>query len=399
MPAYSYIESNGLILPDTADLKDAVEAEFREAFGDDLILLPESPEGVLVAVETEARDAVLRNNAELANQINPEAAGGVFLDALCAFTGLARRPAESSLVKAQLAGVPETIIPEGSRAATTAGDVFVLRQNLALGGDGQGEAWFYSEAADAIPAPAGSLTRIIDQALGWEGIDNAEPAGLGRPVESDEQLRKRRRDTLFLQGVALPGAIVSGVLDVPGVRSVVFRENVFDEEQIIDGATIPAHSIYVIVDGGTDEDVAQAIFQKKSLGCGLKGETEAQVKCPESGQSYSIRFDRPTLVEIRARATVRVMGSAALDYTTIVRQAVMDYALDKLPGLRGLATGAAVSPFEMAMAVGLVEPAIFVIKMEVGPAGAADLSTDTMTLAIREKALITPERISVVVNG
>jgi hypothetical protein len=401
---YRYITESGVIMPDTADLKAEVEAEYRAALGRDLALDPESPQGRLIAVETEARDAVVRNNAELAGQINPTRAGGVFLDAIAALTALARRSPEPSTVVASLSGVPETIIPAGSRVATEAGDVFRSRAATALDNNGAGTLMFFSETYDAVPAPAGSLTRILDHVLGWEGVTNAEPAVLGQPAESDAVFRKRREDTLFLQGVALPGAVMSGVLDVPGVRSMAFRENYTAVEQVVDGVTMPPHSIYAVVDGGTDEDVAAVLFRKKSLGCGYAWRAAAEttgvevaVRCPESGQAYAVRFDRPEPVPLRAIVTAGVMGASTGDYADIIRRAVVDYADDKLEGLRGFRVGISASPFEMAVAVGMADPAIFVVNVLIGPLTAADseLAPVNIPMQVWQKAVITSASINV----
>ena len=176
------------------------------------------------------------------------------------------------------------------------------------------------------------------------------------------------------------------------------RENYTHEEQEIDGALIPPHTIYAVVDGGTDKDVAQMLFEKKSLGCGWKGDIEVDVTCPESGQKYLVRFDRPKVVQIRAKVTARVLGSSNVDYQSVVRQAIMDYAEDKLEGLRGFLVGAAVSPFDMSVAIGMANQSIFVISLDVGFLETAinDLKSETTPLDFWQKAEITPGSIDVV---
>lgn len=87
MANYGYVTSTGVIVPDTSTTLDQVRSEYRAAFGDDLDTSAETPQGVLITAETESRDAVARNNADLANQINPNLAGGVFLDAIWQLTG------------------------------------------------------------------------------------------------------------------------------------------------------------------------------------------------------------------------------------------------------------------------------------------------------------------------
>src|SRR5262249_30052068 len=116
MANYQYLNETGTIVPDTSDLLNGVGNEFKGAFGADLSVTSDTPQGVLIAAETEARDAVVRNNAALANQINPNIAGGVFLDAIAALTGLTRDSAKRSSVLCDLTGVAGTIIPAGSQA-------------------------------------------------------------------------------------------------------------------------------------------------------------------------------------------------------------------------------------------------------------------------------------------
>jgi hypothetical protein len=127
MPAYSYLTTTGTIIPDTADLKAEVQAEFRAALGSDLSIEDETPQGVLIVGEVQSRSAAAANNAALANQINPDVSGGVFLDALSALSGLQRAAATVTVVSGvELTGVPGTVIPTGTRARTSAGDVFAL---------------------------------------------------------------------------------------------------------------------------------------------------------------------------------------------------------------------------------------------------------------------------------
>ena len=81
MADYIYIVQSGVILPDTAVVLGQVQAEYKLVFSANLNVAPTTPQGMLINLETLGRVAVLANNAQLANQINPNEAGGVFLDA------------------------------------------------------------------------------------------------------------------------------------------------------------------------------------------------------------------------------------------------------------------------------------------------------------------------------
>lgn len=397
MADYNYVVETGVIVPDTATLQDEVNAEFREAFGADLVLTPDTPQGVLATMETLARDGVVRNNAALANQINPDLAGGVFLDALWALTGGSRVRATRSLVTGVAGtGQPGTIIPAGSLASVgPGGPLFETTGAVQLTVAGTATATFQAVEAGPVAAPAGDLNTIASGVLGWETVSNPDPAALGKAEESDAAARRRRRATLALQTVALPEAIVSGVFDVDGVRSVLFRENVTDADIIIDGVTIGPHSIYVAVEGGTDLDVATELLHRKSLGAGWNGNTTVDVTEPVSGTEYEVKFQRPDVIQIFAKVTVK-QGTEIADPATLVRNAITAYASGEVEGEEGFVIGGDVTPWELAGAVNIGAPGLFVLGVEIG-LDAITLSTANIPINIDQVPQIFDGNIAVVV--
>lgn len=372
MADFRYINSLGVIVPDTSTLLADVEAEWREALGEDLDTSPTEPQGVLIAAEVAARDAVVRNNAELANQINPDLAGGVFLDSIWSLTRGSRRPATRSLIQgAILGGQPNTFIPAGSLASVDgAGDQFATTAAVIIGPGGTVSADLRAVEFGPVPAPIGTLTAINSAVLGWETITNPQAAALGRLVESDIAARKRRRLTLALQGVALPEAITSRLYAIDGVRSLAFRENIESTTEVIDGVTMIPHSIFVCIQGGTDAEIAQALLETKSLGAGWNGTTTVSIVEPFSGQVYAVQFQRPALVNVFVRVTARFNG---VDAQTIIPSALQVYANGELEGEDGFVVGGDVTTFELSGAINQVEPRIFVTNVE--------LSTDGITYA------------------
>lgn len=365
MADYGFVVETGVIVPDTADLRAQVEAEWREAFGADIVLTANTPQGVLVTMLTLARDATARNNAALANQINPDIAGGVFLDAIWRLTGGQRVKATNSLVTGVLlTGVAGTIIPAGVLLAVGSADGprFASLGAVQLAVDGTASVDFQAVDTGPIAAPAGDLEFIVSGVLGWETATNPTPAVLGLPRESDVAGRRRRRDTLALQSVSMAEATLSAVFDLPGVRSAVYRENFTGATVIIDGVSLVEHSIYVAVSGGTDADIAAALLRSKSGGCDWNGDTTVNVLDPESGQTYPVKFQRPEEKQVYVRVTVR-QGSETGDPVTLARSAVLAYVNGELDGEQGLVIGADVSPWEIAGAVNRGAPGLFVTSV------------------------------------
>ena len=226
MADYQYLTSTGTVIPDTADILTTVQTEYKDALGQDLVVTPDTPQGVLITTETAARVEVVDNNAAVANQINPNIAGGVFLDAIMALTGQQRQAQTFTVVPdVTLAGVAATSIPAGSQAKTTAGDVFASVSTVVLDGSGNATVDFQAIAAGPVQCEDNTLNTIVSNVLGWETVNNSSPGVLGSNTQSDQAARAYRNNTLAFQGVALPVAQTSAVYAVPNVQSLSFLEN------------------------------------------------------------------------------------------------------------------------------------------------------------------------------
>jgi len=400
MAAYEFINESGLIVPDTSELKTEVQDEYLATFGDDLDLDDETPEGILIDAETTSRIGIATNNAQLANQINPNIAGGIFLDAVWALTGGKRAGASSSIftVPPDLTGEPNTVIPIGSIATNTNGDEFESIAELTLDGAGLGSVGFQSVETGAIACPINDLTNITSNVLGWETITNSVSATLGTETQSDISARSERNDTLALQGAGLTEAMFSNIRAVAGVSSLSFRENITNATAIIDGVTLVAHSIWACVDGGTNADVANAIVESKSSGSNWNNGNSANpvsevVIDPISGQSYTVLFDRPDLIPVLYSVTIA--ATSVSNAVQIVKDAILSYANGELDGEEGLVNGADVSPFEAAGAVNVVEPRITVLNVLVTKAAAINFLPATIPIDLFERATINAAGISV----
>lgn len=365
MATYNFVEATGLIVPDVSDLLDTVNAEYRAIFGNEFVVDPETPEGALIASEVGARQSVAINNVTVANQINPNLAGGPFLDAIWALTGGARNAATRSTVQVTITGVAGTLIPQGVVARTTDNIDFRSTVSVTIPVSGTTTTTFESVDTGPVAAGANTLTSIVDGVIGWETINNAAAATLGSNQESDAASRQRRRNTLALQGRSTAEAVTSNVSAVSGVRSIAFRENTTNATDTIDGIVLVAHSIWLAVQGGSDIDVATAILESKSAGANWNGTESVNVVEPASGQTFTVNFDRPTDVAVRARVTIQAGSTLPTDPQLAVRQAVLDYANGNIENEQGFVIGADVSPFELAGAIGREVPQVFVTSVEV----------------------------------
>lgn len=375
---------------------DEVIAEYQALFGADLITTANTPQGLLIIAETLARVAVIDNNCAIANQINPNIAGGVYLAAIMALTGSAPLAATYSIVSCNLTGVGGTVVPIGSQAQTVSGVVFQSVSAVTLPSTGYVSVNFQAITPGPLAAASGTLTQIITGVVGWEGITNPLDATPGIAAQSDAQARTFRLNTLALQGQSLALAISAGLYNTPGVTSLQYHENVTNSTIVYQTVTLVPHSIYVCVNGGTDLAVATTLLAKKSGGCAWNGGTTVNVTDPSSGQIYPVTFDRPTAVPILAQVTVR-QGQFAGNVVASVTQAILDYANGNIAQDPGFVVGQNVSPFELAGAINIEFPSLYVQDLLITLASSVDYQPNEITININQIATIISTSITVII--
>lgn len=369
---YNYIVTTGVIMPDTADIQNDVNAEFDAVFPG-INLDPSTPQGILATTEVAARQAVADNNAVLANQINPNVAGGVFLDAIMALTGSFRTPGTPSTVFCTITGIAGTSIPAGSQVSDADGNLYQITNTTVIpsGGTISGVP-FQSVLTGAIPGVAGTLTVIVSNILGWETVTNPAAATAGSTTQSDAAARAFRANTLALQGSGIAQAMTSAVYAVigGGGGTLSFLENATSAPASPGGFPMVANSIYMCVNpaGRTLTSIAQAMTNTKGGGCaynqGYGVPQGVPITNPYSAQTIEVLFDTPNFVTISMIVNVTNFNNVQ-DVTSAVQNAILTYASGGIPNEPGFPVGASVSPFQIAGAINILVPGLFVSEVQV----------------------------------
>jgi hypothetical protein len=395
---FEYISLDGVIIPDTEDTRNIVVNEFKSVFGQDIDTSSQTPQGVLINLFVLERNAVLRNNADLANQINPNQAGGTYLDAIAALTGLSRSQGTPSFALCRVAGVPGTVIPAGSVASTQSnglGDRFVSISDVTLNASGIADVEFQCTVNGPISAPANTIIYVDAGVLGWETVTNQSRAILGTLEQSDQAFRVLRRNTLALQARTVSESTISAVANINGVKGrPKYLENITSSIQVIEDVTMKPHSIFVCVDGGLDEDIANEILATRSCGCGFNGTTTIPITDPFSGQIIPVQFQRPDIILILVRVTIS--QSSLPDAVAATKDAILKYANGELPSSDGLIVSQNVSCPELSKAIGILYPDIFIDLMEISYSLPLSYVSTELNIKSFEKAVILSSAIEVI---
>lgn len=372
-----YVNDNGVIMPDTSEVKTLVEELFTDALGQSCDFTPETPLGRLVESLTFVITGVVRINALCAGQIDPYHSTGNFLDAVAAFHNVYRKSRIRTVVTATLTGSEGVTVPAGSLASTDAGDVFFLSEDVTLNANGEGEGIFIATEYGPIPCDAGALSHVDTAVVGWTGITNKAAGIPGSDTESDDSLRERvvaSNDS----GVGFVNSIRSAILAVDGVTSCIVYENSGSATTVMNGVVVSPHSVYVCVENGESNEIAEAIYRTKAAGCGMThvqqgsaqvsvtgistetnvAVTDASYKDDGTGSSYAIQFYRPSTLKPRIEITVRRWSYSGSNIVADVQTAVVAY-------VKGLDIGAEFTAFGIGMAVQSALPTIGIVSINI----------------------------------
>ena len=225
------------------------------------------------------------------------------LDRVCALSGIKRKEATFSTVTLEFTGTVGSVIPAGTKAAdtNTPPREFVTQSQVIIT-DASGTVQTKAVATDEGPMtiPAGTVTTLLNPIPGITGVTNPSDGVSGQNRETDAELRLRREQSLSTQSRALVDSVYSALTAVDGVESVKVYEN---KEDTAGPEGIPPHSIYCVVAGGSDSDIADEIMKNKSLGCGLHGSTQVEWYDMQ-GFAHSVFFQRPTEINIYIAVSV-----------------------------------------------------------------------------------------------
>lgn len=395
MAVYNYINAQGVIIPDTSTIKDEVEAEYKEIYGADFIVDSSTEQGRQIDAEITSRMSVIRNNAKLANQINPNLSEQNFLDAIYALANGERDQAERSTVTCTITGIQGTIIPAGNRIQDVNREEWEATVAIVIPASGTVDSSFISINFGPIFADIGEVNTIVDGELGWETVTNANDAVPGKFEQNDVSTRRQRKVELGGNAINNTLAIVTAINALENVSSLTFRENISESQLIIDGVDMNPKSTYICVDGGVDQDIADEYYRVRSGGSDFNGDTLVPVTDTTSLQEIQVRFDRPDDKPKLVIVTVKV--GSGIDPVDNIKTAVVNYANGFVDGEEGFVVGGNVSAFEIAAAVNAQIADVFVYKCQIAEnEGSPVFTTDTITTEIFEKASITENDVTVV---
>jgi len=183
-----------------------------------------------------------------------------------------------------------------------------------------------ADIAGALSVPIGTIINIETPVSGLDAVNNLVTGVTGRDLETDDQARVRRKQSLRVAGAATVPAMEARISnDVLGVTAVTIIDNRTD---VVDGGGRPPHSFESIITGGSDQDIIDILWEIKPAGINTFG-TESGFATDSQGTLQIINFSRP--VELAITVTVEFDENTEevlpLNFEDAIKDAIVAFSL------------------------------------------------------------------------
>lgn len=366
------IDANGITIETLAETLDAIingtidVAGLKQIYGADINTDSDTPDGQQINIYALAKQDILNLIVQNYNAKDPDQAVGVALDFLLQLCGIVRREGTFTQVLVDVT-VDDSITLDGIdtdnpyTVADSAGTQFELVTTEAVVA-GVHNLLFQAKDIGSVQVLANTITVPISIILGVTSINNPTVATTtGIDEETDAELRIRRQQSVALPAKGYFQSLLAGLLNIDEVTSAQVFEN---NTNAVDADGIAAHGIWVIVLGGTDEDIANIIYLYRNAGCAMTGAESVDIIQIDSS-IFEILFDRPTAQDLYIDLVLESKNGLSIDTDFMKEQIVARYIL----GVNEVADSSAVVAI-----VADIDPDLVASEVTVSDDGAVDVA-------------------------
>jgi uncharacterized phage protein gp47/JayE len=333
------LTSNGLITDTLPETIANLETGFKNIYGEDLNVESNSPTGQVINIVAQAKNDILLALKDAINSFDPDVALGRMLDQRCAINGVFRIGASFTDVyvdittdrQVTLQGLDNNINSAdatGYAVQDSLGNQYYLANTTTLN-TGTTSCLFRAKLSGFVNPSPNSITNLVTIVLGVLSVNNPSNANtLGQTEEPDNLLRLRRQYLVAKSGVGYIDNMIANLLATTGVTNALVWDNDQNTTDIVNN--IAPKTMWCIVEGGADNDIATVIYSQGKFGQDTKGNVLV-LKTTEAGQVFQIRFDRPVLVDLYIKFDIKRTKTGTVFNQTAIKNYIannLDYAMN-----------------------------------------------------------------------
>lgn len=314
-------DSNGLQLATRQELFEQLVQDFQSIYGADVNLDPSSPDGQLLNIFAQGGIDVRELLMQIYNSFDPDNCSGRVLDSRCAINNIFRKGGTFTTVPIDiktnravtLQGLDDNyndVNATGYTIQDSAGNQFILVSTQTLQ-PGTTRVLFRAKDVGAVQVSLNTITIPVTIVLGVVSVNNPVDATEGKNEESDYDLKVRRRQSVSIGSSGYLNGLLATVLQLDGVTDAALYEN---STGSTDANGTPAHCMWLVVEGGSSAEIADAIYHKKSYGCNMRGNITYTITT-QSAQQFIAKWDEPTEQNLYLKFNI-VPTSASVQFDT-----------------------------------------------------------------------------------
>ena len=318
MAEQDILDYNGIQTKDYNVLLNDIQTLIQDIYspsGEAINFNPASPDGQITNVLAEIGTVLREILTETYNSLSPSNCSGAVQDIRYQINYLWRKGGTFTIQNIDIT-CDRTLTLQGLDANYN--DVNASSYTVS---DDAGNLWFLIDTTTiyagttSLPFRAKELGQVIPQVgtitnqntiIGGitNVINSVGYTSLGEEQETDEEFRVRRERSTTIASQNNGDAILGELLQLDGVTDVNMWIN---NTNSTDATGTPAHTVWTIVNGGSNTDIANVIYANIG-GAETKGSVEINVNTV-SHQGITIRFDRPTIVPVYVKFNIKVTGN------------------------------------------------------------------------------------------
>lgn len=409
------VNDNGVLVDTLAEVLAELDADFLSEFG-------AGPNGIdlSAASYTGRQNPIIARRivetqqlaADVVSALNLNNAQGRFLDFIGTLFGEPRNPPTRATIPARLYGKPDFLVGDRRVRYRRNGTIWRVPLGVTieavgyvdtdLQADSTGTALTDGTTIEAFQDGSDQWTIVDAAPLSFFGVESTGAYSAGTTVEGGPSYKAR----LEVAGRS------SGTTTEDGIRRAIYRVAGSDakvdnnRENVVNANGVPAKHTEVIVDQGTDADVAQAIYDSFSDSNQWYGSTTATAyrRDPETGeldesQPVEVAFTRAERIVIVWEIEIDTTGAEATlpaNAASLVSTTVTTYTNTTLKIGFDVQPEEAAAAIRSALPTGSIPAGGLVVKAGIldGPAPA----TDAIVITSRQRARTdaTPQSAEVV---
>lgn len=320
----NYIGNNGIVVQNLTEIKEDLIAKYKTIYGADINLEQNSPDGQFINILAQEKKDILDFCVQLYNNLDTDRVVGIPQQILYKLNGLTIKAFTYSYVyvdvtvtaPVNIEGITNENLENADAVGYTVSDSNGNRWILATGTSsstvslttGTHTLNFRATDLGSITALPNTITTMETVIAGISGVNNAAnnyvTGGVG---ETDAEFRIRRNRSVTIPSQGFDDGLEAQLLNLTNVTQAKVYQN---RTNSTDANNIPAHAVWVIVEGGSADDIGKTIYANIPPGIKMHGSESVQVERAIPGTFETVYYDLGAAEDLYIEATIKVISGS-----------------------------------------------------------------------------------------